>query len=161
MDIFVKPDIDLNTQRYVYYPDLNGQYQVVTYETINPYWQGDYATVHFTFLPLSQTAYENKDLYLIGQMTDYQLNESTKMKFNAEKGMYEGQQFLKQGYYSYGYTLVDKNDPTKRTDLEGNYWETENNYTILVYYKSFTDQSDQLIGVANIDSRTDRPGFSF
>ena len=57
--------------------------------------------------------------------------------------------------------LVDKKDESKRIDLDGNYWETENNYTILVYYKSFTDQSDQLIGVAKINTRSDRPGFSF
>lgn len=161
VDIFVKPDIDLNTQKYVYYQDLNGQYQVTTYETINPYWQGDYATVHFSFLPLSQTAYAGKELYMTGQLTDYQLNEQARMTFNADKGMYEGTQFLKQGYYSYGYTLVDKDDPARRTDLEGNYWETENVYTILVYYKSFTDQADRLIGTARISSRTDRPGFSF
>ena len=83
------------------------------------------------------------------------------MKFNAEKGVYEGVQFLKQGYYNYSYLLVDKKDPSQRTELEGNYWETENTYTILVYYKSFSDQSDQLIGVAKIDTRIDKPGFSF
>ena len=161
VDIFVKPDIDRNAQRYVYYPDLNGQYLCTTYETINPYWQGDYATVHFTFVTPSQTEYADNELYLTGQLTDYQLNNSSKMIFNTDKGIYEGTQFLKQGYYNYGYTLVDKNDPSIRTDLEGNYWETENTYTILVYYKSFTDQSDQLISVSKISSRSDRPGFSF
>jgi hypothetical protein len=83
------------------------------------------------------------------------------MHFNTEKGIYENTQFLKQGYYSYGYALVDKNDPSKRNDLDGNYWETENSYTILVYYKSFTDQADQLIGISQINNRSDRPGFSF
>ncbi|MFT3680572.1 MAG: DUF5103 domain-containing protein [Ferruginibacter sp.] len=161
VDIYMKPDIDLNTQKYIYYADLNGQYQVTTYESINPYWQGDYATVHFSFYSPTQTAYPGKDLYMIGQLTDYKLDESSKMVFNEEKGVYEGTQFLKQGYYNYGYTLVDKNDPSKRTDMEGNYWETENSYTILVYFKGFSDQYDQLIGVATIDSRTDKPGFSF
>jgi hypothetical protein len=56
---------------------------------------------------------------------------------------------------------VDKNNPGIRNELDGNYYETENLYTILVYYKSFTDRSDQLIGVATFDSRTDRPGLSF
>ena len=123
--------------------------------------QGDYTTVHFKFIPPNQTAYPNKDLYLIGQLTDYQLNEKTKMNFNTEKGWYEGSQYLKQGYYSYGYALVDKKDFSQRADIDGNYWETENNYTILVYYKSFTDQSDQLIGVSTISTRSDKPGFIF
>ncbi len=161
VDIYVKPDIDRNAQRYVYYQDLNGLYLSTTYETINPYWQADYATTHFKFVTPDRNAYANKELYLIGDLTNYELTDNNKMTFNSDKGYYEGKQFLKQGYYSYGYKLVDKNDATKQTDLDGNYWETENNYTVLIYYKSFTDQSDQLIGIAKISTRTDRPGFSF
>ena len=160
-DIYVKSDIDRNAQRYIYYPDLDGKYLVTTYESINPYWQGDYAKIHFNFITPSQTPYIGKDLYLIGQLTDYNLTDKNKMQFNTEKGKYENTQYLKQGYYSYSYMLVDKSDASKRSYLEGNYWETENNYTILVYYKSFTDQADQLIGVSKINTRSDRPGFSF
>ncbi|MEJ7585945.1 MAG: DUF5103 domain-containing protein [Ferruginibacter sp.] len=159
--IFVKPDIDLTNQRYIYYQDLNGMYQVTTYETINPYWQGDYASVQFNYVTPDRAGYPDKDIYLLGQLTDYKLNDASRLKFNSEKGLYEGTQFLKQGYYNYGYMLVDKNDPSKKVELEGNYWETENTYTILVYYKSFTDQSDQLIGVGKLITRTDRPGISF
>ena len=83
------------------------------------------------------------------------------MTYNPDTYKYECKAYLKQGYYNYTYILVDKNNPSVRTELEGNYYETENAYTILVYYKSFTDRSDQLIGIANIDSRTDKPGFSF
>lgn len=161
VDIYMKPDIDRNGQRYIYFKDLNGMYLTETYETINPYWQGDYATVHFTFAPPTQTEYKDKDLYLIGQLTGYQFTDANKMLFNADKNVYEGTQFLKQGYYDYSYLLIDKNDPAKKTELEGNYWETENVYTVLVYYKSFTDQSDQLIGIARVSSRLDRPGISF
>ena len=75
--------------------------------------------------------------------------------------MYEGTAFLKQGYYNYAYVLQDRANPAQAVELEGNYWETENSYTILLYYKSFTDRSHQLIGVAQLDSRTDKPGFSF
>ena len=160
-DIYIKPDIDRNLQRYIYYPDLDGKYLVTTYESINPYWQGDYAKIHFNFVTPSQTPYVGKDLYLIGQLTDYNLTDKNKMQFNTEKGKYENTQYLKQGYYSYSYMLVDKSNTSKRSYLEGNYWETENNYTILVYYKSFTDQADQLIGVSKINTRSDRPGFSF
>ncbi len=161
VDIFVKPDIDRSGQRYIYYRDLNGLYQATTYETINPYWQGDYATVHFSFVTPDRQPYPGKDLYLMGQLTDYQYSDATRMQFNAEKGVYEGTQLLKQGYYDYMYQLVDQKDPEEQTALEGNYWETENIYTVLVYYRSFTDRSDQLIGVARVSSRIDRPGISF
>ncbi|WP_301922156.1 DUF5103 domain-containing protein [Ferruginibacter sp.] len=160
-DLYVKADGPRSGQRYVYYADLDGKYLVTTYETVNPYWQGDYANIHFKYVPPANTPFADKNLYLIGQLTDYQLNESSKMHFNTEKDIYENTLFLKQGYYSYGYALVDKNDLSKRTDMDGNYWETENNYTVLVYYKSFTDQADQLIGIARINTRSDRPGFSF
>lgn len=160
-EMFLFPDADRTAQRYVYFRDLNGMYLVETYESINPYWQGDFATVHFNLAAPNGTAYADKDIYLAGQLTSYEFNDKTKMVFNAEKGMYECTAFLKQGYYNYTYIAVDKNDPTQKRDLEGDYWETENEYTILMYYKSFTDRTDQLIGVGKIKSRTDRPGISF
>ena len=46
-------------------------------------------------------------------------------------------------------------------ELDGNYYETENLYTILVYYKSFIGRADELIGVATFNSRADQPGLSF
>jgi hypothetical protein len=160
-DVYVKTDIDRNGLRYIYYPDYNGMFNITTYESINPFWQGDYATVHFELARPDGTEYPNKDVYLAGYFTGYDLDEKWKMNYNPQTLRYEGTAFLKQGYYNYTYIAVDRNDPTQRIELEGNYWETENAYTILIYYKSFTDRSDQLIGVGSINSRTDKPGFSF
>ncbi len=160
-DMYLFPDADRTAQRYVYFRDLNGMYLVETYESINPYWQGDFANVHFSFAPPNAVPYTDKDIYLAGQLTNYEFNEKTKMVFNAEKGVYECTAFLKQGYYNYTYIAVDKNNPAIRRDLEGDYWETENTYTILMYYKSFTDRADQLIGVGKVRSRTDQPGINF
>ncbi len=159
--MYLFPDADRSAQRYIYFRDLNGMYLVETYETINPYWQGDFATVHFSLAAPNAIPYADKDIYLAGQLTNYEFNDKTKMIFNAGKGAYECTAFLKQGYYNYTYIAVDKNDPSQRRDLEGDYWETENSYTILMYYKSFTDRADQLIGVSKINSRTDKPGISF
>ena len=160
-DMYLFADADRSAQRYVYFRDLNGMYLVETYETINPYWQGDFATVHFSLAAPNAVPYAGKDIYLAGQLTNYEFNDKTKMVFNEEKGVYECTAFLKQGYYNYTYIAVDKNNPASRRDLEGDYWETENSYTILMYYKSFTDRADQLIGVGKINSRTDKPGISF
>jgi hypothetical protein len=160
-DLFLKTDVDRSNQRYVYFPDYDGMYNIITYESINPFWQGDYATVHFSFATPDGRPYQDKDLYLAGYLTGYEFSDKWKMQFNDDSHLYETTAFLKQGYYNYTYITVDKNDPSRRTELEGNYWETENSYTILVYYKAFTDRSDQLIGVSSINSRNDRPGFSF
>ncbi len=160
-DLYLKPDIDRSAVKYVYFTDLNGMYAVETYESINPYWQGDYAHIHFNLKAPGGLPYTTKDIYLAGQLTNYELNEKTKMTYNVATGNYEVAAFLKQGYYNYTYIAVDKKNPILKSELEGDYWETENNYTILIYYKGFTDRSDQLIGVGKINSRTDRPGLSF
>ena len=83
------------------------------------------------------------------------------MIFNPENKKYETHLFMKQGYYDYTYMSVDKNNPRVYSQLDGNYYETENLYTILVYYKPFIGRADELIGVATFDSRTDQPGLSF
>jgi hypothetical protein len=160
-DVYVRTDGDRSNQHYIYYTDLNGQYSLQNFDNYDPAYQADYATACFSFAPPSAMPYEGKDLYLIGQLTDYSLSPSTKMNFNAAKGVYEISQFLKQGFYNYGYLLVDRQDPTKRSELDGNHFETENSYTILVYYRAFSDRNDRLIGVSNIDSRSDKPGYSF
>ncbi len=160
-EIFLKPDGDRRSEKYIYFSDLNGMFNISTYESINPLWQGDYATVYFSYVPPNGMAYANQDLYLAGGFTGFNLNDKWKMQFNPEKGMYETTAFLKQGYYNYSFQLKDQEAPFAVTSLEGNYWETENSYTILLYYKSFTDRSDQLIGVSQLNTRRDRPGFSF
>lgn len=161
-EIFLKPDVDRRAQRYVYFPDYDGMYQISTYETINPYWQGDYATVHFYFATADGKPYDENSLYLNGAFTNYDTQSGTwKMKWNEQKLMYECTAFLKQGYYNYEYVLKNEANPEKTQTMEGNYWETENMYAILIYYKSFTDRADQLIGIGQLNSRKDRPGFSF
>jgi len=160
-ELFLKTDIDRNGQRYIYYPDLNGMYVNTTYETINPLWQADYATTYFSLATPDAKPYPKKDVYVAGYFTGYDLSDTWKMNFNDSTGRYELPVFLKQGYYNYTYITVDNNEPYARTELEGNYFETENQYTILIYYKSFTDQSEQLIGAGELNSRNDRPGFSF
>jgi Type 9 secretion system plug protein 1st domain len=160
-DIYVRPDVDRSGQRYVYYRDLNGMYSVETNQNINPYWQSDYAMVHFYFTPPNGVAYTDKDIYLFGQLTNYNFPDSLKMQFNPDKSQYETRLFLKQGYYNYTYITVDQHPPYTHSDLEGNYYETENVYTILVYYRDITGRADELIGAATINSRTDKPGISF
>lgn len=160
-DIFLRPDAPLASQKYVYYRDLNGMSSIETIRGVNPYYEGDYATVYFSFVPPNGMAYTKKDIYLFGQLTNYDFTDSLKMTFDADKGKYETHLFMKQGYYDYTYITIDKNNSYIHSQLDGNYYETENLYTILVYYKPFIGRADELIGVATVDSRTDQPGLSF
>ena len=69
---------------------------------------------------------------------------------------------LKQGYYSYNFVTKDERNRQAKPDFsltEGNYWETENDYTILFYYRSFSGRYDELIGISSINSRNLGSGF--
>ena len=159
-NLYVKPDGTRAPQRYVYYPDYNGTYNVTTLNGANPFWQGDYATIKFTFAPPDGIRFE-QDIYVAGQFTNYELTDKYKMRWNDATNTYEKEVFMKQGYYSYTYLLAQDGVLDKKNPLEGNYWEAENTYTILIYYKGFADRSDQLIGIGQVNSRNDRPGVVF
>jgi hypothetical protein len=162
--IILKPDGQRKGLRYSFYRDLNGMFTIENTDQVNPYWQGDYATVEFTYVPPENKPIVNKELYIIGKLTNYVLDEKTKMKFDATKGIYQTSLVLKQGYYSYQYLLYSKKGKEMILDTdetEGNYWETENTYQVLVYYRSFGARSDELIGYASVNSLNGRTGMGF
>jgi hypothetical protein len=153
--IILKPDVDRSGQGYVFYNDINGQFFIQTTESINPLWQTDYATVHFSFVPYRNEAFKDKDVYLLGKFTDYALTDSLKMNFNVVRGMYETSVLMKQGNYDYMYVTVDREDSSRKTSFEwteGNNIETENDYSILVYYRPLGGRTDQLIGLVHLNS---------
>lgn len=159
--LYMKADAERGALQYRYYRDANGMYRLANIENNNPYWQGDYATVWFRYLTPQGVPYANQDLYVFGELTHYQLNDAAKMKFNQEKGVYENSLFLKQGYYDYIYVTRDrKTGALSSVNTEGNVWETENDYTILVYYRPLGGRSDELVGITRINALANRPGFN-
>ncbi len=161
-EIFVKPDMDRSNQRFNFFRDANGQYSIQCLENLNPYWQSDYATVHFSFVPPNNLPVNGRDYYIMGQLTGYAYNDRTRMIFNKEKGVYEVDLFLKQGYYDYCYVSVDTRQPRAVPVFdftEGNYWESENTYTILVYYRDLAGRADELVVYSVLNSLTGRKGL--
>ena len=157
-EVLVKPDVHRSGQVYVYYRDLNGSYTIETMESINPYWQGDYAWVHFTYLPPANQLFTGKDLYLFGEVTNYASDTSGKMNLNKETGAYEKTLFLKQGFYNYLYALKsqDGKGQLEFDVTEGNYFATQNSYTVLVYYRPFGARADELVGYAQLHTAFER-----
>lgn len=152
--ITVIPDKTRNGLPYIYYRDMDGSYTITTLETINPFWQGDYAWVHFSYVPPDNRPLEGSDVYIFGEMTNFIADASGKMAFNQEKGVYEKDLLLKQGYYNYLYVTQPsggKGYPDMSV-TEGNYWATENRYVVLVYYRPFGARSDEVIGYAAVNS---------
>lgn len=160
-DVYVKPDGERQQQVYLYYRDINGLFTIETTDNVNPFWQSDYAYVHFSYFPPGNKQYPERDVYVFGELSNYSLNENSKMEFNEEKGAYEKTLFLKQGFYNYSYVTlpVKKSDETFSYEFtEGNYWGTENSYQVLVYYRSFGSRADELIGFSTLNSVFQRPG---
>ncbi|MCW3087328.1 MAG: hypothetical protein JWQ78_714, partial [Sediminibacterium sp.] len=145
-----------------FFRDRNGWDGINTTESVNPWWQGDYANVHFTFAPANNQPFAGKNVYLMGEMTGNQVGDTSKMEYDALRGVYIKTLFLKQGYYSYTYVTKDIRNPSPHADAsltDGNYWETENEYTVLFYHRPFSARHDELVAVTTINSRNVRPGF--
>lgn len=153
-EVTVLPDPNRSSQIYVYYRDLNGSYTIEAMESINPFWQGDYAVVHFSYFPPGNRPFPGKDLYMFGEFTNYASDTSGKMEFNEERGAYEKTMFLKQGYYNYLYALKspDGKGYPDFSQTEGNFYGTENSYIVLVYYRPFGARADQVIASASVNS---------
>jgi hypothetical protein len=160
--VFVQDEKPRLAQQYYYVRDLNGMFLNETTEQINPYWEADYAKVHFRFLPPGGQPYKGKDLYVFGEITGYGQAEGAKMRFDPATGAYETSLLLKQGYYDYYYATRDSRAATGAfsTDLtENNSWETENRYLVLVYYRDLGGRYDQLLSVSQVNSQFRPQGF--
>lgn len=156
-DVFVKADLDRTPQRLVYYKDYNGMFYNELSENFNYLWQADFANTHFTFVPAGNRVIADKEIYLFGELTNYGMDPKAKMVYNADKGVYETSILLKNGYYNYDYITLDRQGGNPSFDLtSGNLWDTENGYTILVYYRGVNGRVDELIGITRINSYTGR-----
>lgn len=141
--------------QYFYFRDINGFFINETTEQINPYWNADYAKVHFRFQPPGGKPYPGKDLFIIGEMTGYGRAEGARMRFDPASGSYVTDILLKQGYYDYFYATRDSRNtegPFSLDQTENNSWETENSYLVLVYYRELGGRYDQLLGVSQVSS---------
>ena len=127
--------------------DLNGRFVIEDLENQNsdPNLRGDYADV---FLSIGQNLdFENSDVYILGNFCNWQLRDEYKLIYSQEARAYVAQLFLKQGYYDYMYAVVPHD--SQKIDLEaleGNWHETENEYSILVYFRPFGQRYDRLVG---------------
>jgi hypothetical protein len=153
--IILKPDQSRSTLPYFTFRDLNGQFMISNSELIRSEDQNDYAQVLFTFLTKNGEPFQEKSLYLAGALTGNILDTNARMQWNSASKQYEKWLNLKQGYYSYNYILRANQSPNRLHDFmwtEGDHWETENTYTIFVYYRAPGSRYDQIIGYSSLNS---------
>ena len=154
--VYLKPDVSRADMAYYSFNDLNGNYLISNTDALQSENQNDYAQVIFTYLTKDHIPLVGQKLYLQGALTNNELDKNSEMIFDAKLGLYQKTLVLKQGYYSYNYILRDSRDPNHQddfTETEGNHWETENNYSIFVYYRAPGAQHDSLLGFTTINSK--------
>lgn len=144
-DVTLLKDSKRIRQPYLSYLDANGQFTVEVRDKVQDLdLRADYADVLFTLE--SPAEMEGADVYLFGAITDWKLKEEYKLVYNDLVGSYVIKTPLKQGYINYAYAVLPKNSKTPEFHItEGDFYETENNYTILIYYRSLGTRYDQLI----------------
>jgi hypothetical protein len=109
----------------------------------------DYVLMHFTLRCDFQVG--EGDLYVFGELTDWQIAPKAKLTYNPNNNYWETNFYCKQGYYNYIYVFVPKGKgkgakTINDTYIEGSHWETQNNYTILLYLQEEGTSYDKLIG---------------
>ena len=136
---------------YTFYQDVNGNYVVKNINGSNNAIEADYAWVYFS---LSAPAFQlYKDIYVTGMFNNYNLTPEFKMDYNPKKGIYEKAILIKQGFTNYEYTVADATGTIDyQNAIDGNFYQTENEYTVLVYYRESIDRYDRIIGKGNANS---------
>lgn len=132
-------------QIYTFFPDINGNFFVRNLNAENYSTEADYAWVFFS---LSAPEFFNKkNIYINGMFNNYSLSEENKMELNVKTGLYEKALFIKQGFTNFQYQIADKKGIIDAQNaIDGNFYQTLNDYLILVYYRENGERYDRVIG---------------
>jgi hypothetical protein len=142
-----------SNKRYFPYREMNGRFVVESQENVKDFdTECDYQFVHFSLL--LEAPLLGGTINVFGELTGWNANKSNEMTWNFETGRYELTMLLKQGYYNYMYVYVPQGSLTAdHTNLEGSFWETENDYQIYVYYKDMASRYYRLIAFRQLNSK--------
>jgi len=150
VQVYLVDDVKRSLKRYVSEVDINGKYVVRINEGKDNEVEADYVKVHFF---LSSELIPDGNLYIFGALSDWNCRDDFRLNYSKLLSGYEGSVLLKQGYYNFEYGfLKDGQTAVDNTLLEGSFFETENDYAILVYYRAQGTFYEQLIGYRHINS---------
>lgn len=146
---WVNTDYARAERGYEYDRTQHGRFLVREYNASDSDLGADYITVHFTLDMPYMSGYE---IYVDGEMTHGAFDETNRMQYNRQQGVYELQLPLKQGSYNYQYVAKKAEKPEFTTaPIEGNKYETDNEYRVSVYYRPPGARYDRLLGVCVIE----------
>lgn len=131
---------------YVYDEDANGAFLIRNSDNVEIDNTCEYLMVHFR-LNSQRLPY---DVWLNGAWTYDSFAPKYLMTWNDEQQLYEADVWLKQGYYNYQYLTLTPEGSYVVVPSEGNFYQTENQYQALVYYRAPGGRTDRLVGYANV-----------
>lgn len=137
---------DIPRPNYVYDEDANGAFYIRNSDNIENDYASEYVMTHFRL----KSPHLNGDVYINGAWTNNRFLPQYRMTYDEMEKIYKASILLKQGYYSYQYLLVDADGKAKNVPSEGNFFQTENQYQALVYYRGIGGRTDRLVGFAQI-----------
>jgi hypothetical protein len=132
-------------RKYSYNPDINGQFVIRTLEAKDSKTEADYAMIHFTLSV--EEAFSEREVYVYGAFNDFKITDENKMYFDQEERAYKANILLKQGFYNYTFATKETNGNINTNDVNGSFYETENEYTVIVYYKPFGSFFERVVGI--------------
>lgn len=140
--------LDGQRKNYLYDEDRDGLSLVRWESSGDADVEADYAYVHFT---LSAPYPDHYAYFVSGRWASMGLVPDYEMQYNEQSECYEANILLKAGYYNYLYLATDMLSsyyPSKglTAPAEGDFYQTENEYAILAYYRPTGSRYWQLVG---------------
>ncbi len=133
-------------RKYTYNPDINGGFLINASNSGNSNNEADYANIYFTLENYNNYLNNNQDIYIVGDFNNYSTDKVYKMQFNENKNQFEAVLKLKQGFYNYKYLIDNEIYKNDNKSVGGNFDETENVYSVLVYYRDYGERYDRIVG---------------
>lgn len=148
--ITLSTDYARNRAGYLFDSTQHGRFLVREYNSTDSDVDADYVMVNFS---LEIPRMENADVFLDGDFVMRRFDPSSRMVWNNSTGRYEASLLLKQGAYNYQYLTVPHGSMLGSTaQVEGDYYETVNEYEIRVYHRPAGTRYDRLVGVTAVTS---------
>lgn len=136
---------------YKYDKELNGNYFVDVADGDDMEIEADY--VYVTFFLNYSAPVVNGNIFVFGALSNWDYTSDNKMLYNFETKQYECTMLLKQGYYNYMFAFYEDGETSADIEyIEGTHYQTDNDYTVFVYYKDRSDRYQKLIAVKTKNS---------
>ena len=135
---------------YVYDEDANGAFYIRNSDNYENDRSSEYMLVHYL---LKTNPIKDGNIYIDGRWTNEQLTPDYQMTYNEESGYYEAVIQQKLGYYNYHFIVVHDDGTIRQLPSDGNFYQTENKYQCLIYYRGKQDRTDILVGYQEVQYR--------